>query len=136
VYDEEGVVRKFGVPPESIPDWLALVGDAADGYPGIRGWGEKSAAAVLARFKHIEAIPREAHGWGVKVSRAAFLADNLQQHRDDASLFRRLATLREDVPIQESLDDLCWRGPRTEFKQLCSDLGTSELVERAQACMR
>src|SRR5205085_4854309 len=96
--DEEAVVAKFGVRPESIPDWLALVGDAADGLPGIPGWGEKSAAAVLAQYAHLEAIPTDPHTWGLAASRAARLAASLAQHRAEALLSRTLATLRADVP--------------------------------------
>ena len=97
--DEAGVVAKFGVRPQSIPDWLALVGDAADGLPGIPGWGEKSASAVLATYEHLEAIPADPHTWGLSASRAARLAESLAQHQAEALLFRRLATLREDVPL-------------------------------------
>lgn len=130
VYDEEGVVQKFGVRPESIPDWLALVGDAADGYPGIKGWGAKSASAVLSRFRHLETIPHDHQEWGFKVSRAATLSDTLEAHRDDALLFRRLATLRTDVPLEESLEDLRWRGARENLKSLCVDLGVKDLPDR------
>ncbi len=101
--DEAGVVEKFGVRPQSIPDWLGLVGDAADGFPGIPGWGEKSAAAVLAHYEHLEAIPADPHTWGLpslSASRAARLAESLTQHRAEALLFRNLATLREDVPCE------------------------------------
>jgi 5'-3' exonuclease len=130
VYDEKGVVQKFGVHPESIPDWLALVGDAADGYPGIQGWGEKSTSTVLARFKHLEEIPHDYQKWKVAVSRAQYLSQNLESHRDDALLFRRLATLREDVPLDEKLNDLEWRGAKRRLKSLCRDLGVTNLTER------
>lgn len=130
VLDEEGVVQKFGVRPESIPDWLALVGDTADGYPGIQGWGAKSASAVLARFKNLESIPRDHQQWGVKVGRAAYLSENLENHRDEAILFRRLARLREDVPLKEKLEDLEWRGARESLKLFCHELGAEELPER------
>ena len=130
VYDEKGVVQKFGVKPESIPDWLALVGDTADGYPGIQGWGEKSTSTVLARFKHLETIPQDYQKWKVDVSRAQYLSENLESHRDDAFLFRRLATLREDVPLDEKLADLEWRGAKNQFKSLCRDLGVDSLPER------
>jgi 5'-3' exonuclease len=109
--DEAGIVEKFGVPPASIPDYLALVGDASDGFPGLQGWGAKSAAAVLARFGHIDAIPADHRVWGVHVARAALLAATLDRDRELALLFRQLATLRADVPVFESVDELAWRGP-------------------------
>jgi 5'-3' exonuclease len=109
--DEAGVIERFGVTPSSIPDWLALVGDSADGYPGIPRWGETSASAVLAVYGRLEEIPDDASTWSVKVRGAAALAASLREHREDALLFRRLATLRTDVPLAESLDDLRWRGP-------------------------
>ena len=130
MYDENGVVQKFGVRPESIPDWLALVGDSADGYPGIQGWGTKSASAVLARYKHLEAIPPDYQKWKVAVSRAQHLSENLANHLEDALLFRRLATLREDVPLKEKLVDLQWRGALESLKPLCRDLGIEELPKR------
>jgi 5'-3' exonuclease len=106
-----GVQQKFGVAPESIPDWLALVGDSADGFPGIARWGAKSAAAVLAVYKTLEAIPDDADAWTATVRGARTLADNLRAGRADARLFRTLATLRFDAPIAQTLDDLAWRGP-------------------------
>lgn len=108
--NEAGVIEKFGVTPKSIPDWLALVGDTADGFPGIPRWGAKSATAVLAAYQHLESIPDNPHTWAAKVRGAQVLADNLAMARDDAQLFRTLATLRFDVPIRESLADLEWRG--------------------------
>ena len=112
VRDEAGIVAKFGVPPASIPDYLALVGDAADGYPGLRGWGTRSAAAVLARFGHLESIPRDSREWTeVNVAKPAALAYTLEQQRDFAFLFRDLATLRSDIPLFDSVDDLQWKGP-------------------------
>jgi 5'-3' exonuclease len=104
--DERGVVEKFGVAPPSIPDWLALVGDSADGYPGVPRWGAKSAAALLARYEHLEAIPDREREWSVAVRGAAALAESLRAHRAEASLYRTLATLRTDVPLGESLSDL------------------------------
>jgi len=130
VLDEDGVVKKFGVPPASMPDWLALVGDTADGYPGIEGWGAKSAAAVLYRFGHLEKIPQDPGTWGVGVTRASHISENLEKHRDEAMLYRRLATLRIDVPLKESLDDLRWRGAWERFKRLCLELGEEELLAR------
>ena len=123
VLDEAGVIAKFGVSPASIPDWLALVGDAADGFPGIPGWGAKSAAAVLARFGHLEAIPEDPAELGLPAARAARLVESLRAGRDDASLFLRLATLRLDVPIEEDLADLEWRGAQDDFAELCTALG-------------
>ncbi len=130
-YDEDAVRTKFGVPPVSIPDWLALVGDSSDGYPGLRGWGPKSAATVLARWTHLDAIPARATQWGVAPRGADRLAEALDQHRDEALLFRRLATLRRDVPLAESLEDLRWRGvPRAPFLALCDELGLERMRER------
>ena len=112
IRDEAGIVEKFGVPPVSIPDYLALVGDAADGYPGLSGWGARSAAAVLARFGHLESIPRDSREWtGVNVAKPAALAYTLDHQRDHAFLFRRLATLRSDIPLFDSVDELQWNGP-------------------------
>jgi len=133
VLDEEGVVQKFGVRPVSMPDWLALVGDTADGYPGIQGWGAKSASAVLSRFMHLESIPQDPQQWGLKVGRAPYLSENLESHRKDALLYRQLATLREDVPLEETIDDLQWRGARERLRQLCSELGDEELPGRIVA---
>jgi len=112
VRDEAGIVEKFGVPPASIPDYLALVGDAADGYPGLPGWGARSAAAVLARFGHLESIPRDSRDWaGVNVAKPAALAYTLERQRDHAFLFRDLATLRSDIPLFDSVEELQWKGP-------------------------
>jgi 5'-3' exonuclease len=111
IRDEAGVIARFGVPPASIPDYLALVGDAADGYPGLAGWGAKSAAAVLARFGHLEQIPDDWRTWGVNAARPAALARTLATERDRAFLFRDLATLRTDVPLFTSIDELRWQGP-------------------------
>jgi len=122
VRDEAGVVAKFGVTPASIPDYLALVGDAADGYPGLPGWGSKSAAAVLAKYGHLEAIPADAATWGVNASRAGALAYTLEQQRDRALLFRDLATLRTTVPLFNNVDELCWTGPTPAFALLAEQL--------------
>jgi len=130
--DEQGVHAKFGVAPESIPDWLALVGDSADGYPGIPRWGAKSAATVLAEYSHIEAIPAAAADWRIDVRGADGLAANLVAHRDDALLFRKLATLRTDVPLTESLDALRWRGPDGgALAVLAEQWRDASLVDRA-----
>jgi 5'-3' exonuclease len=115
VRDEAGVVEKFGVPPQSIPDYLALVGDSADGYPGLRGWGAKSAAAVLARYRHLESIPPDWREWKVNVASPGALAVTLNASRDDALLFRTLATLRTDIPLFEDVEALRWQGPTPRF---------------------
>jgi 5'-3' exonuclease len=130
-YDEDGVVAKFGVHPESIPDYLALVGDSSDGYPGLPGWGSKSAAAVLAKFRHLEAIPASPLEWDIPLRNAVRLAATLQQQRADAFLYRRLATLNADAAISGDLDSLAWRGvPREEFIGLCDELGFDRIRER------
>jgi 5'-3' exonuclease len=122
--DEAGVVAKFGVGPASIPDWLALVGDSADGYPGLPRWGAKSASVVLARWLHVDRIPDLARDWGVPVRGAEALAASLREGREHARLFRTLATLRTDAPLAESLEDLRWRGHRRdELAQLCAEIG-------------
>ena len=118
VLDEEAVTKKFGVPPPSIPDYLALVGDAADGYPGLPGWGAKSAAAVLARYGHLEAIPDDWRQWGVNAHNPAALARTLASSRDLVTLFRTLATLRTDARLFEDVDDLHWDGPTPAFEAL------------------
>ena len=129
--DEPGVHDKWGVAPDSIPDWLALVGDAADGIPGIPRWGAKSSATVLAAYGHIEAIPDDAARWTVKVRGAAALADSLRHHREDAALYRELAVLRTDVPLPESLEDIRWRGAqRAPLAALCAELGETGALER------
>ncbi len=122
VMNEAAIVAKFGVPPASIPDYLALVGDAADGYPGLPGWGAKSAAAVLAKFGHLEAIPEDSRAWQVNAANAATLAATLVREREQALLFRDLATLRSDIPLFESVDELEWRGPTPEFARLAAGL--------------
>jgi len=125
IRDEAGVIAKFGVPPESIPDYLALVGDSADGYPGLPGWGAKSAAAVLARFGHLEAIPEDWHEWQVKVTAPATLANTLMLQRENAFLFRKLATLRNDLALFDSVDSLKWIGATPEFPVLAGRLDTN-----------
>jgi 5'-3' exonuclease len=115
VSDEEGVIRKFGVPPASIPDYLALTGDAADGYPGLPGWGAKSSAAVLAKFGHLEAIPEDWREWRVNVANSGALARTLSMERERAFLFRTLATLRTDLPLFDSVEQLRWNGPTPAF---------------------
>ena len=118
IRDESGVVEKFGVRPESIPDYLALVGDAADGYPGLPGWGAKSTAAVLAKYGHLEAIPADGTTWGVNAASAGALGRTLVRERENALLFRDLATLRTDIPLFDSIDDLRWKGPTASFAAL------------------
>ena len=130
VLDEAGVVEKFGVLPQSIPDWLALVGDAADGYPGIPGWGAKSAAAVLARYGRLEAIPEDPQEWGLGANRASRLAESLAGRREDALLFRKLATLRTDAPLKEKLSDLEWQGAHERLKEFCARLGDERIPAR------
>lgn len=130
VRDEAGVIEKFGVRPVSIPDWLALVGDSADGFPGIPGFGAKSAAAVLKRYGHITEIPRFAHEWDVPVRGATTLATALEEHRELADLFVVLATLRTDAEVG-SVDDWEWRGPHTQLQDWADRLDAKRLVERA-----
>jgi 5'-3' exonuclease len=116
--DEQAIVAKFGVKPASIPDYLALVGDASDGYPGLPGWGAKSTAAVLAKFEHLERIPEDPRQWSVNAANASALAATLTRERDRALLFRDLATLRTDIPLFESVDELKWSGPTPQFAAL------------------
>jgi 5'-3' exonuclease len=130
VLDEEGVVAKFGVRPASMPDYLALVGDSADGYPGIPGWGEKSASAVLAKFEHFESIPDKPEKLGLQPARGTKLLESLRAQRKDAELFRVLATVRRDVPIKEKLPDLEWKGARPELRDLCAELGDENFLKR------
>jgi len=122
IRDEAAVVAKFGVGPQSIPDYLALVGDASDGYPGLPGWGAKSTAAVLAKFGHLEAIPDDSSTWRVNAANAGALARALAEHRDRAFLFRDLATLRTDIQLFDSIDELRWSGPTPEFAALAAQL--------------
>jgi 5'-3' exonuclease len=131
VRDEVGVQRKFGVSPASIPDWLALVGDSADGYPGLSGWGPKSAAIVLARYQHLERIPRLAMEWDVSVRGSLRLAATLAEQREQALLFRELATLRTEAPISADVDALRWTGPRADFAAWSERLGAPPLQDRA-----
>ena len=129
VLDEEGVAEKFGVPPASIPDYLALVGDSADGIPGVPRWGAKSTAQVLRRFLHLESIPDDFNQWDIKVRGGNSLAQNLAEHREPAMLYKKLATLRLDVPLAESLNDLEWKGARKEaYHGLCIECGFERLL--------
>jgi 5'-3' exonuclease len=123
------------VSPGSIPDWLAVVGDSADGFPGIPGWGAKSASAVLSTYKHLQNIPADPGKWqvaSISPGRASTLAQSLASHREEAQLFRKLATLREDVPLTEKLDDLKWRGAYKRLKDLCHAMGEEKLPLRIQ----
>ena len=125
IRDEAGVVAKFGVPPASIPDYLALVGDSADGFPGLMGWGAKSAAAVLARFGHLESIPADWREWGVNVASPKALSSRLIADRGQVMLFRLLATLRTDIPLFDSVDQLQWKGATADFAPLAARLDYS-----------
>lgn len=128
--DEAGVITKFGVPPVSIPDYLALVGDSADGYPGLRGWGAKSSAAVLAKFGHIESIPASSRDWHVNVTNSASLADVLMAQRQDALLFRTLAMLKSDIPLFADVDELRWTGPTPAFDAIGSLLDKAVIEKK------
>ena len=130
--DEEAIVRKFGVLPESIPDYLALVGDAADGYPGLPGWGAKSTAAVLAKFLHLESIPADWREWRVNAAGAGALAATLAEQRDRVMLFRTLATLRTDIPLFDNVDELQWHGPKPEYTALGARLDAA-ITERKKS---
>ena len=132
VVDEAGVVAKFGVPPASIPDYLALVGDSADGYPGLPGWGAKSAAAILSRFGHLEQIPDDPREWHANVASAARLARTLAESRPQAMLFRTLATLRTDIPLFSSVDELEWKGATPAFEGLAARLDGAVRTSTAQ----
>jgi 5'-3' exonuclease len=130
ICDEGGVVQKFGVPPASIPDYLALVGDAADGYPGLQGWGAKSSAAVLAKFGHLESIPADFREWQVKATGAGTLAATLARDRELVMLFRTLATLRTDIPLFEDVDQLRWNGPTSAFDAIGARLDAATTAKR------
>ena len=132
-YDRAGVIEKFGVPPESIPDYLAVVGDSADGFPGLAGWGAKSAAAVLARYGHVTEVPLDPGQWDVEVRGAGRLAASLRDGFDEALLFRRIATVDLDAPVSGRVDDLAWSGPAPGFDERCAQLGAERLAERAHA---
>ena len=129
IIDEDGVASKFGVSPRSIPDYLALVGDAADGIPGIARWGAKSTSQALQRYERIEEMPLDASEWDVKIRGLATMVKNLAEGYEDALLYKRLATLRTDVPMREGLAELEWRGVRRgEFERFCEDLGAPRLM--------
>src|SRR5437879_4343480 len=120
--DEQGVIQKYGVPPLSIPDYLALVGDAADGYPGLAGWGAKSSAAVLAKFAHLEQIPKDCREWHVNATSAGALADTLRRDWEQALLFQTLATLQTDIALFDDIEQLQWNGPKPEFEAIAAEL--------------
>jgi 5'-3' exonuclease len=130
-YDRDGVIEKFGVPPESIPDYLGVVGDSADGFPGLPGWGAKSAALILARYGHITDVPPDASAWDVDVRGAAKLALVLREHLDEALLFRRIATVDLDAPVSASVDELRWTGPKDGFAEYCAAIGAERIAARA-----
>jgi 5'-3' exonuclease len=125
------VVAKFGVQPHSIPDYLAVVGDSADGYPGLSGWGAKAAATVLSQYPRLEDIPKDWQAWHPSIRRARPLSESLFPNWDDALLFRTLATLRLDVPVFDSVEDLRWKGPRSTFADYCRRMNSPELLSRA-----
>jgi 5'-3' exonuclease len=134
--DEAGVVAKFGVRPESIPDYLAVVGDSADGFPGVAGWGAKAAAGVLSQYAHLENIPKDWQKWHPSIRRARLLAQSLFSAWDDALLFRTLATLRLDVPVFDTVEDLRWRGPRDNFEEYCQRMKSPALLGRVAVTSR
>ena len=134
--DEAGVVAKFGVKPQSIPDYLAVVGDSADGFPGIQGWGEKAAALVLSRYPHLEDIPKDWREWHPSIRRARALSESLFDGWDDALLFRTLATLRLDVPVFDTVEDLRWKGPRASFEDYCRRMKAPDLLRRVASAKK
>ncbi|HWJ48761.1 MAG TPA: 5'-3' exonuclease H3TH domain-containing protein [Candidatus Udaeobacter sp.] len=131
--DEAGIEEKFGVKPESIPDYLAVTGDSADGYPGISGWGPKAASLALSKYRRLENIPKDWHEWDTSIRRARPLAESLFAAWDEALLYRTLATLRLDVPVFDSVENLKWTGPRQNFEQSCERLRASDLYRRVSA---
>jgi len=136
VRDEAGVMEKWGVKPESIPDYLAVVGDSADGYPGLTGWGAKAAAVMFAQYGHLEAVPKDWRGWPSSIRGAQRLSSVLSEKWEEALLYRTLATLRLDVPVFEGVDELHWNGPGPGFKQFCDRIQSPALYERALAARR
>jgi 5'-3' exonuclease len=136
ILDEAGVIRKFGVSPISIPDYLALVGDASDGYPGLRGWGAKSSAAVLAKFVHLESIPLDSREWRVNAANASALAHTLSRERDRALLFRTLATLRTDIGLLDDIDQLRWNGPAPAFAAIAARLDAARTETQRPSARR
>jgi 5'-3' exonuclease len=130
ILDETAIAKKFGVTPKSIPDYLALVGDSADGYPGLPGWGAKSSAAVLAKFHHLEAIPKDCREWHVNAANASALAATLCEEWDHALLFRKLATLRTDIPLFTDVEELRWNGPKSDFNEVAKRLDAAKIEKR------
>ena len=133
VRDEAGVIAKFGVKPQSIPDYLAVVGDSADGFPGLAGWGAKAAALVLSQYPHLEDIPKDFREWHPSIRKARLLSESLFSAWNDAVLFRTLATLRLDVPVFDTVEDLRWTGPRSNFEEYCERMKSQEILRRAKA---
>jgi 5'-3' exonuclease len=132
VRDEAGVATKFGVKPQSIPDYLAVVGDSADGFPGLRGWGAKAAALTLSQYNHLEGIPRDWQKWHPSIRKARSLSESLFNGWDDALLFRTLATLRIDAPVFDTVEDLRWKGPRANFEEICQRMKSADLLARVR----
>jgi len=133
IRDEQGVIEKFGVAPKSIPDYLALVGDTADGFPGLKGWGAKATASVLSQYHHLEDIPKDSSKWSPEIRGASKLATTLFENWDDALLYRTLATLRLDVPVFDSIDELRWNGPTPAFEAVCKHMKADNLFLRSDA---
>jgi 5'-3' exonuclease len=133
VRDEAGVVAKFGVGPRSIPDYLAVVGDSADGFPGVAGWGAKGAASVLSQYSHLENIPKDWHAWNSSIRKAKSLSESLFAEWDNALLFRTLATLRLDADVFDTVDALRWTGPRENFESVCQSMKANDLLRRVRA---
>src|ERR1041384_6169504 len=136
IRDEAGVIAKFGVKPESIPDYLAVVGDSADGFPGVMGWGQKSAALVLSQYVHLENIPKDFRNWHPSIRSALKLSTSLSAAWEDALLFRTLATLRLDVPVFETVGDLRWMGPRASLEEQCHRMRSPDLLSRATSASK
>jgi 5'-3' exonuclease len=130
VRDEAGVVAKFGVSPQSIPDYLAVVGDSADGFPGVPGWGVKAAALAFSQYPHLENLPKDWRAWHPSIRKARVLSESLFNSWNDALLFRTLATLRLDVPVFDTVEDLRWKGPRNNFEEQCRQMKASNLLDR------
>jgi 5'-3' exonuclease len=130
--DEAGVVAKFGVKPQSIPDYLAVVGDSADGFPGLPGWGEKAAALTLSQYSHLEDIPKDWREWNPSIRKARLLSESLFHAWNDALLFRTLATLRLDVPVFDTVEDLRWKGPHPNFEEHCQRMKSPDLLRRVR----
>ncbi len=133
VRNEDGVVEKFGIKPQSIPDYLAVVGDSADGFPGVAGWGLKAAGLILSQYPHLEDIPKDWREWHTSIKRARALSESLFSAWDDALLFRTLATLRLDVPVFDTVEELRWKGPRADFEEICRRIKAPDLLRRTLA---